>query len=576
MAERDDRRRLACWLGEPAELRAASADPRERGEARFWEGDMDGALAALDEAARRDPADPWALLSRSAVRFRREELDLAEADAAAFRRLHPDGAAGPAVAALLSAARGDAAGARLNSDEAVSRSGEAAWALALRGTLSGRWGDLDAARADLDKALARETLPWALAARADALNRLGAFWLALEDLDRLRELLPGDPETDVLAAAIHRDQAQYADALRRLTRAETLRPGEARFAKLRSEVLFVQGKISAAARELEKAVRLAPGDESLRFERVRLLALAGEEDRAEKALGASDLPEASREYLLGYLRARRGRWKEAEALFARVSAAGDPASGFLRERAALYRVVAREMPRLKKPAPPRTKEFRMTGLGYRQPFQTSVEALRFISTCDVLYSNLSDAAVVDFIGLFGLPFRAIVFRRSDLDAIQCAKDVMPGFRRSRVVGVVTRGHPLFYGRLAYRLTVMSRRRGYSVRVPASTSIADTIPALLGLTPSASGGLQVRDGLDLAGLDPRLPLVLYNFPVSAQARGALASRLAASYGPEHPMYLLAGSGDREFSPVETTTRGLSAALALADEAVTLFAPERAAR
>ena len=573
MAELDVRRRLACWLGEPAAAAGAAAGPRERGEARFWEGDLEGSLAAFDEAVRAAPDDAWSFLSRAAVRFRREELALAEADAACFYRLHPDGPAGPAVAALLAASRGDAAASLAAADRAAALSGDAAWARALRGALRGRWGDLDGARADLDFALAREASPWALAARADALNRLGAFWLALVDLDRLREMLPGDPETDVLAAAIHRDQAQYADALRRLARAEALRPGEARFARLRSEVLFVQGKIAAAARELERAVRLAPGDEGLLFERVRLLALAGEEGRAERALAASTLPPASRDFLLGYLRARRRRWKEAEALFARVAASPEPAASALREKAVLYRAVAREMPRLKRPRTPRGKEFRMTGLGYRQPFQTSVEALAWISTCGVLYSNLSDAAVVDFVGLFGVPFRAIVFRRSDLDAIQCAKDVMPGFRTARVVGVVTRGHPLFYGRLAYRLATMCRRRGYTVRVPASTSIADTLPALAGLTAAAAGGLQVRDGQYTEGLDPRLPLVIYNFPVEASARAALAGRLAASYGPEHPMCLLAGSGDREFSPAWTTVRGLAAALALADEAVTLYAPQR---
>lgn len=573
MAEPDERRRLSCWLGEPAAAAPGSAGPMARGEARFWEGDLDGALQALDEAARAEPADPWALLSRAAVRYRRGELPLAEADAAAFRRLLPQSAAGAAVEALLAAARGDAGGAAGLSGEAVTLSGSAPWALALRGTLLGRQGDLDAARADLDAALAREALPWALAARADALNRLGAFWLALEDLDRLRELLPGDPETDVLAAAIHRDQAQYADALRRLTRAEALSPGDPRFARLRSEVLFVQGKITAAARELEKAARLAPGDEALRFERVRLLALAGEDGRAERALAASGLPEVPRDFLLGYLRARRGRWKEAEALFAKVASADGERAGALREKAALYRAVAREMPRLSKPAAPRTKEFRMAGLGYRQPFQTTIEALRFISTCGLIYSNLSDAAVVDFVGLFGVPFRAIVFRRSDLDAVQCAKDVMPGFRRARVVGVVTRGHPLFYGRLAYRLTVACRRRGYSVRVPASTSIADTIPALVGLRPASAGGLQVRDGGDLEGLDPRLPLIVYNFPTAADARAALAARLAASYAPESPAYLLAGSGDREFDPRPVSMSSLAAALAIADEAVTLFAPGR---
>jgi tetratricopeptide (TPR) repeat protein len=416
-------------------------------------------------------------------------------------------------------------------------------------------------------------LPWALAARADALNRIGYFWLALEDLDRLRTLLPGDPEPDVLAAAIHRDQAQYADALRRLKRAERSRPTEARFARLRSEVLFVQGKIEPALRELTRALKLAPDDSSLRFERVRLLALAGRDVEAEAALATADLPPASSDYLRGYLRARRRRWKEAEALFDRVARAPD--AGHLRDRAVLYRQVAREMPRLKAPPRPRKKEFRMAGLGYRQPIQTTVEALAWISSCDLIYSNLSDASVVDFVGLFGLPFRAIVFRRSDQDAFKCAEDVMPGFRRAHIVGVVTRGHPLFYGRLARRLAVLSGRRGYGVRVPASTSIADTIPALVGRPPAAPLGVQVRDCSDLEGLDARLPLILYNFSATAGWRAELQLKLSAAFGPAHPVILLAGSGDREFSPVETSAGALAAALERSDEAVTIYLPAREA-
>lgn len=567
MVGTDERERLSCWLGE-AGGRAPSA-----GEALVWAGDLDGALAAFDEAARRDPSDPWVLLSRAAVRFRRGELDLARRDYEAFRRARPDGAAAAAVGALLAAAQGDAAGAKSQADRAVERAGRAAWALALRGTLRGRWGDLDAAREDLDAALAAETLPWALAARADTLNRIGYFWLALEDLDRLRGLLPGDPEPDVIAAGIHRDQAQYADALRRLTRAESLRPGEPRYARLRAEVLFVQGKIPAALRELEKARRLAPGDPQLEFERLRLLMLARRDGQAAAELSAAPLPPASRDFLAGYLAARARRWKEAERLFDRVARDPSPDAGHLRERATLYRQVARVMPKVKAPPRPKTKEFRMTGLGYRQPVQTTMDALRFMTSCDVIFSNLSDASVVDFVGLFGLPFRAIVFRRSDQDAFKAAKDVMPGFKDNHVVGIVTRGHPLFYGRLARRVAVLSWRRGYSVRVPASTSIADTIPALTGTIASPRLGVQVRDCSDLEGVDPRLPLALYNFTAVGAWRADLARRLAGIYGPDAPVFLLAGYGDREFLPVTATTRTLEPELQKADEAVTLYLPAR---
>ncbi|MFI5345241.1 MAG: tetratricopeptide repeat protein [Elusimicrobiota bacterium] len=570
----DERRRLSCWLGESAGADAPSSEPAAAGEALLRAGDLDGALSAFDRAAAGSPGNPWVYLSRAAVRYRFGEFDLAERDLDAYRRLRPDGAAGPAVAAMLGAARGDSAAALASADAAVAASGNAAWALALRGTLRGRCGLLDDSRADLDAALARETLPWALAARADTLNRIGYFWLSLEDLDRLRELLPGDPEPDVIAAGIHRDQAQYAEALTRLARAEALRPADARFSRLRSEVLFVEGKIDAALRELGRARKLAPADLQLRFERVRLLALARRDAEAEKELAGYGLPPAQRDYLLGYLRARAKRWKEAEKLFDRVARDFGPDAGHLRERAVLYRQVARLMPRLRKPALPKTKEFRMTGLGYRQPIQTTVDALRFMSTCDAIYSNLSDASVVDFVGLFGLPFRAIVFRRMDQEAFKAAADVMPGFRGNRVVGVVTRGHPLFYGRLARRVAELCWKRGYSVRVVAATSIADSIPMFVGRPAEPMLGLEVRDALDMDGLDPRLPLILYNFPTRPEMRAIVARRLAEGRSPADPVYLLAGYGSREFAPVVADLGGLEAELNRADEAVTLYLPARA--
>lgn len=581
MAERDcapdalteERGRLAPWLGEPASPSAGARTgapgerARLRGEALLREGDSAGALRAFDEAARLEPDDPWTPLSRAAARYQGGDLEGAARDAAEFGRRRPGSPAALAVEALLAASRGDASAAGAAADRLCARAGGAAWARALRGTLKGRWGDLDGARADLDAALGEETLPWALAARADALNRLGFFWLALEDLDRLRALLPEDPEPDALAAAIHRDQAQYADAVRRLSRAEALAPGQARWPRLKAEVAFVQGRLGAAAREIERALRLSPRDPSLHHERVRLLALAGREREGERALKKAPLPAGHRAHLLGYLRARRGRWKEAERLFRAAAKGCEP----LRERSRLYAAFARERARLKPVPREGARELRLMGLGYRQPFQTSVEALAMLAGCEIIYSNLSDAQVVDFIGLLGKPFRAIVFRRSDQEAFRCARDVMPAFKSARVVGVVTRGHPLYYGRLAYRLWQLVSRKGWRMRVPGSPSLTDAFLSLAGMSPAAAQGLQVRDCNELGALDPRVPLVLYNFGATGDWRAELPRKLMASYPGSHPAFLLAGSGSREFEPKACTLATLEPELRLADEAVTLLLP-----
>lgn len=571
----DERAGISCWLGEPALWKGKEGSPAERSRARgaelLWTGDLPGALSAFDEAGRLDPKDPWTPLSRAAVRFKGGDLEGARADAAAFRRLRPSSAAGTAVDAMLAAASGDKTGALAFADRSCELSGGASWTRALRGALRGRWGDLDGAREDLDAALLEEKAPWALAARADALNRLGFFWLALEDLDRLRALMPGDPEPDAIAIAIHRDQAQYADALRRIKRVESVDRRNPRWPRLRSEVLFVQGKVGAAARELKRALALAPTDQSLLYEHIRVLALAGRERDAARALKAASLPRPVRDHLNGYLCARRRDWKKAEALFKAAALFPGPDADALRERASMYAMVAREMQGVKPIARLTTREMRLMGLGYRQPFQVSVQALAFLAGAEIIYSNLSDTSVVDFVGLFGVPFQAIVFRRSDHEAFKCALDVMPGFKKARIVGVVTRGHPLYYGRLAYRLSNLVKRRGYAMRVPGSASLSDTFLSLSDRPAGGAYGAQIRDCNDMTDLDTRLPLVLYNFAATGDWRAELPKRLMATYPAAQPVALLAGSGDREFSPLDLTLGTMEAALRRADEAVTILIP-----
>ena len=336
-------------------------------------------------------------------------------------------------------------------------------------------------------------------------------------------------------------------------------------------MLFVQGRVAEAARESARALKLSPRDPGLHHEHVRLLALAGRGAEAAAALRKAPLPRALRDHLGGYLLARRGEWKRAERLFRAAAVSREPGAEGLRDRSRFYALVAREMTMLKREPRVASREMRLMGLGYRQPFQVSVQSLAFLSGAEVIYSNLSDASVVDFVGLFGIPFRAIVFRRSDHEAFKCARDVMPGFKKARVVCVVTRGHPLYYGRLAYRLAQLVARRGWPMRVPGSTSLADSFLSMADRSSGAALGAQLRDCNDLGDIDPRLPLVLYNFGAMGDWRAELPKKLMKVYPSSHPVALLAGSGDREFAPLQSTLGGVERALRLADEAVTILVP-----
>ena len=83
---------------------------------------------------------------------------------------------------------------------------------------------------------------------------------------------------------------------------------------------------------------------------------------------------------------------------------------------------------------------------------------------------------------------------------------------------------------------------------------------------------MRDTNGLAGLDPRLPVIVYNFS-SGEQRREQCSAIRAQFAPEDPCWLMAGSGYLEFSPLETTIAGLEPHLMSADSAVTLLLPAR---
>ncbi len=438
---------MSCWLGRrPGDLKPSPV------EQALIEGRFDEARALLDGEA----VNGWSEIYRAAAAFQAGDLAGALNHAEALIRSRPKFACGSALLALVVAARGDRAGAQSNLQEAVSL-GSSAWVLGLRGLLRARWGELEGARTDLDAAVAGEPSSWILLERAEVLNRLGLFIPALKDLDRARRLMPGAVEPDLRAASFHLDQAQYAQAKSRLTRVLKLRPADAQAWAGRAQVAMVEGDFRAALSDLSRATRLAPGDLRLLEGRLRLELMLNRYAAARISLRG--LSGAARDHWTGYLLCRHGRYAQSRAKF-ETAARLDPS----RASSAFYAQVARALGEGRAPKRhPAGRRLTIMGLGYRQPFQVSREALFVLRDCEVFYSNLSDSAVADFLGLFPAPFRAIVFRRLDLQSTRCARDVMPAFKRYRRVAVVTRGHPLYYGRLAYRLVKDCERQGIEVR-----------------------------------------------------------------------------------------------------------------
>lgn len=529
-----------------------------------WLGSPGGRAAAV-----KRPALPWSLVHRAAENFSKGDLAAAGRDADAFIGLLPGSAAGPAMKALLAAQGGDKA-ATESWLEAAGPNGPEGWALALRGMMRARWGEHDAARADLDATKKIERSAWACAERADAYNRVGLFWDSLTEFAHMRRAIPDSPEPDIRASAIHLEQAQYEEAARCLARAARLSPGDVRVPRQLSRVRFVEGDLPGARAAIDAACALASDDIGLRQERLRICVLQ-DDDKAVAALLKGTWPAGVRDFWLAYVACRQKRFGESQRLFAAAEKATDDAQ--VASTCVFYRHVARVLSEAPKaPAPPPGRELLVMGLGFRLPYQSSVEALWSLTGCEEFFSNLSDKTVADMLGLYGVPMRTIVFRRSDGQSTSCARLVMKGMKSLGRGAVVTRGMPTFYGRLAYRLTKDCAARGIACRVIASVSIADLFPTLVGRVRGAALGYEVRDTNGLAGLDPRLPVVVYNFS-SGEQRREQCRLIQGQFDAQDPCWLMAGSGYSEFEPLETTVGALEPILMQADSAVTVLLPAR---
>lgn len=538
----EERRHMAPWLGESG----TRSKPRASSGGRA----------------------PWSLIAGAARHFQAGDAAAAERDADAFIARMPGAASGPVMKALLAAHLGDRVAAERWLEAAGPR-GPEGWVLAVRGMLRARWQDFDGALRDLQASRRSEGSAWAVATRAEVYNRVGLYRQALTELARMRRVMPGSPEPDSRAAAIHLEQAQYEEALACMDRAVKRAPGDAALRRQRSRVHFVEGDLGSARRDIEEAWKLAPGDLDVRQERLRLCLLLDDHEASEAQLREA-WPAGIGEFWLGYLRCRQKRFDESRDLFAAAeAAAGD---GPQAHRCAFYRFVVRVLAQAPPPAPIEGKELVIMGLGYRHPYQLSVEAVWALSACEEFYSNLSDTTVADFLGLFGVPMRTIVFRRTDGQSTACARIAMKAMRSVTRGAVTTRGQPNYYGRLAYRLVQDCAARGIACRIIPTVSISDFLPSLVGRAEGGLLGMQIRDTNDLDRLDARLPMVVYNFASGSQ-RLTQGRRLQAMWAADRPCWLLAGSGQLEYEPLETTVGALDRALATADPAVTLMLPAR---
>ena len=577
------RARAENALGRPARALAILGDSGAPGaalveaEARILLGELDAARSALDRALAAEPSGAAARLLSAVARLSAGELDSAASDLDLAVAPGPLGPALLAARALLLAQRGDEAGGEALLSRALGET-PAGWLHALRGTLRRGLGDLAGARLDLDRAVEEEPSAWALAQRADVLNRSGFYRDALKDLARAAELAPGSAAPHAQAANVYFDQAFYPEALEAMDKALALAPADPGLLARRARFDTVLGRWPEAERGLRRSLALSE-DPQTRFELLSVLAML---DRGAEVLRAVDAGEAAppfNDYLRGYVSFRAGRRAAARGYFLKAM---KNASGSFAERLRLYAEVAAvlgDRGRKPKARPRGAPQFYLCGIGIKHPYQATVEILRALDQCSVIYNNLGDPQIADFLGLFRAKILA-VDRRFGEPAMGRVERILGGVKATGApTGFVTRIHPFIYRRIANDLAQICENRGIRYRAYGAVSLTE---AAWGLgderapSPKADApfGGRAFDLVWLAAhadqLSPRHALVVYCIAPEDQRR-RLCALLETRYPAAHPAFVLAGSGDKEGEVRALTVGALAEALPRFDMGAVLYVP-----
>ncbi|MEV2267880.1 tetratricopeptide repeat protein [Nonomuraea africana] len=165
-----------------------------RAEIRFAAGDLEGALTDLGYVLELDPEFVDAYINRSGIWAALGEYEKARADAVRGLELDPRNAYLLSALGQAEAATGRQAEAWKAFEAALEIDPRSAATLASRGALAYETGDLEAAVADLGRAIELEENPTFLFNRAVALRDLGRTETARFDLARAAELDPEDAD----------------------------------------------------------------------------------------------------------------------------------------------------------------------------------------------------------------------------------------------------------------------------------------------------------------------------------------------------------------------------------------------
>lgn len=540
-----------------------------RGEAHLLAARRGEARRDLDAAVELAPKWPWGRLLRAVCLLTEGDTAGAEKDLRRAGR-HPEVVL---VKALLEGQRGEArkGWAAVDPELEARPSGPLH---AVRAVLRLGLGDLPGALDDLNKAVALEPSAWILMQQADALNRTGFYRPALEAAARAAALVPESPEPHLQAANIYFDQAFYPEALAEIELALERRPDDASLLSRRARFHLVLGRLAEAEEGLKRACRLDPDNVQLRFERLNVATLRGRYSQVLKEIRGGALQAPFDSYLTGYVLCRRGDRAAAVEHF--LAAAQRTESGFA-ERCRFYALVCRVLSE-PKPAVKDPPQFFLCSVGIHHPYQISVENLRALDDCEVLYNNLGDPQIADFLGLFRAEVRAVT-RVDNEPAMGRVQRIIAGIKRGKLTGFVTRIHPFMYRRIANDLVTVCREKDITFRAFGAVSLTE-VAWSLGVSSPEHGpvrgpfGARVFDIVYLTNhaemLESRHPTIVYCI-ANDQHRRQFCAVVRERYAPDDIAFLLAGSGDREQEVVSVDIAGLEEKLLSLDLGTVMYLP-----
>lgn len=550
-----------------------------RAEARFMTGALADAQRDLDEA--RPGVDPRSACLAAFTALLRGGGKSALEPLAAFLDAAPEEALAwgmrgflaarlkdwPASAAALSRARAlrPGAGWPLALSALVAR-----WRLSLELVWRGGSGDrlpsdepeYAALLADLGAALEREPAAWIFQLRAQYRELGGHMPGAIADLEEALRLSGPDPALLTQRGHCLFYVKRYEAAAADFTAALQTPPGSAALHWLRSQALWLGGRPAEAAADVAECLRLEPSSPTYRVARARFAVLLDPEEEAlEKVRLLRRDPDPAVQsgsfYLEGLARFRGRRYAEAAEAFAEAErlayASPNPVAfselGFSR-LARAFQFLSNQEPVMPKTdaAEKGTKPVLLIlGLGLHYPHQATLEALRVLSECDVVYNNLAGAEAMEFLSLFCRDVRTVCYEGEDEDdwADRIFAELKPGTRAA----FVTRGHPMVAGHLAQELLDRAAARGVEVKNYPAVSYLDNVLSLAGMaTLETFWGLQVYDSrLVVEGrvaLQTCLPVVLETGGGRQLSRAdwvrkhatELAGKLRSLYPAAHTVYL----------------------------------------